>query len=69
MWRARSSAGQGPSLVDRASPLSITRRRCSSSVTRSFVNMNNNKLDEASLLAGGKGVFAKTSYISIGTKE
>lgn len=31
--------------------------------------MNNNKLDEASLLAGGKGVFAKTSYITIGTKE
>lgn len=31
--------------------------------------MNNNKLDEASLLAGGKGVFAKASYISIGTKE
>ncbi|KAL3141719.1 hypothetical protein ABBQ32_004402 [Trebouxia sp. C0010 RCD-2024] len=31
--------------------------------------MNNNKLDEASLLAGGKGVFAKTSYITIGTKD
>ena len=31
--------------------------------------MNNNKLDEASLLAGGKGVFAKTSYVTIGTKE
>lgn len=31
--------------------------------------MNNNKLDEAALLAGGKGVFAKTSYITIGTAE
>ncbi len=31
--------------------------------------MNNNKLDEAALLAGGRGVFAKSSYITIGTKE
>lgn len=31
--------------------------------------MNNNKLDEAALLAGGKGVFAKTSYITIGTAD
>jgi hypothetical protein len=30
--------------------------------------MNNNKLDEAALLAGCKGVFSKTSYITIGTK-
>lgn len=31
--------------------------------------MNNNKLDEAALLAGGKGVFAKASYTTIGTKD
>uniref|UniRef100_A0A7R9V582 Uncharacterized protein n=1 Tax=Chlamydomonas euryale TaxID=1486919 RepID=A0A7R9V582_9CHLO len=31
--------------------------------------MNNNKLDEASLLAGGKGVFSKTSYVTLGSKE
>lgn len=31
--------------------------------------MNNNKLDEAALLAGGKGVFAKSSYITIGSKD
>lgn len=31
--------------------------------------MNNNKLDEAALLAGGKGVFSKHSYITFGTKE
>jgi hypothetical protein len=31
--------------------------------------MNNNHTDEAALLAGGKGVFAKTSYISFGTKD
>lgn len=32
--------------------------------------MNNNKTDEAALLAGGKGVFAKTSYIThSGSKE
>lgn len=31
--------------------------------------MNNNKLDEAALLAGGKGVFSKTSYITIGSKD
>uniref|UniRef100_A0A7S0R644 Flagellar associated protein n=1 Tax=Chlamydomonas leiostraca TaxID=1034604 RepID=A0A7S0R644_9CHLO len=31
--------------------------------------MNNNKLDESALLAGCKGVFSKTSYITIGTKE
>jgi hypothetical protein len=30
--------------------------------------MNNNKLDEAALLAGCKGVFSKTSYITIGNK-
>ena len=26
--------------------------------------MNNNKLDEAAILAGCKGVFSKTSYIT-----
>lgn len=31
--------------------------------------MNNNKLDESALLAGCKGVFGKTSYVSIGTTE
>jgi hypothetical protein len=31
--------------------------------------MNNNKVDENALLAGGMGVFQKTSYITIGTKE
>lgn len=31
--------------------------------------MNNNKNDENALLAGCKGVFQKTSYITIGTKE
>lgn len=31
--------------------------------------MNNNKLDEAALAAGCKGVFSKPSYITIGTKE
>jgi hypothetical protein len=31
--------------------------------------MNNNKNDEAALLAGCKGVFSKTSYITIGNKE
>lgn len=31
--------------------------------------MNNNKLDENALLAGCKGVFAKSSFITIGTKE
>ncbi|KAJ9509060.1 hypothetical protein QJQ45_001547 [Haematococcus lacustris] len=31
--------------------------------------MNNNKLDEPALLAGCRGVFAKTSYITIGNKE
>lgn len=31
--------------------------------------MNNNKLDEVALIAGCKGVFAKTSYITIGSKE
>lgn len=31
--------------------------------------MNNNKLDEAALLAGCKGVFGKSSYISLGTAE
>mmetsp|Transcript_2052 Transcript_2052/g.3236 ORF Transcript_2052/g.3236 Transcript_2052/m.3236 type:complete len:243 (+) Transcript_2052:238-966(+) len=31
--------------------------------------MNNNKLDEAALQAGCKGVFAKTSFITIGTKD
>ncbi|KAG2497850.1 hypothetical protein HYH03_004117 [Edaphochlamys debaryana] len=30
--------------------------------------MNNNKLDESALLAGCKGVFSKTSYISMGTE-
>ncbi len=30
--------------------------------------MNNNKLDEAAILAGCKGVFQKTSYITIGTE-
>ncbi|KAK9838430.1 hypothetical protein WJX84_002028 [Apatococcus fuscideae] len=31
--------------------------------------MNNNKTDENALLAGGKGVFQKTSYITFGDKE
>ncbi|KAJ9508775.1 hypothetical protein QJQ45_028089 [Haematococcus lacustris] len=31
--------------------------------------MNNNKLDEPALLAGCRGVFAKTSYITIGNKD
>lgn len=31
--------------------------------------MNNNKLDENALLAGCKGVFSKTSYITFGNKE
>lgn len=31
--------------------------------------MNNNKLDEAALLAGCKGVFSKASYITIGSKD
>jgi len=31
--------------------------------------MNNNKNDETSLLAGCKGVFAKTSYITFGSKD
>lgn len=31
--------------------------------------MNNNKNDEAALLAGGKGVFSKTSYITFGTTD
>lgn len=31
--------------------------------------MNNNKLDEAALLASCKGVFSKAGYISHGTKE
>mmetsp|Transcript_24638 Transcript_24638/g.67143 ORF Transcript_24638/g.67143 Transcript_24638/m.67143 type:complete len:243 (-) Transcript_24638:467-1195(-) len=31
--------------------------------------MNNNRLDEAALSAGGKGVFSKPSYITIGSKE
>jgi hypothetical protein len=30
--------------------------------------MNNNKSDENALLAGGRGVFNKTSYITVGTK-
>jgi hypothetical protein len=30
--------------------------------------MNNNKLDEGALLAGCKGVFQKTSYITIGSE-
>lgn len=31
--------------------------------------MNNNKVDESALLASCHGVFSKTSYITIGTKE
>jgi len=31
--------------------------------------MNNNKADEAALLGHCKGVFAKASFINIGTKE
>jgi hypothetical protein len=31
--------------------------------------MNNNKLDEPALLAGCKGVFSKTSYITFGNKD
>ena len=31
--------------------------------------MNNNKTDECAILGSGKGVFSKTSYITIGTKE
>lgn len=31
--------------------------------------MNNNTLTEAALLGGGKGVFSKTSYITIGSEE
>lgn len=31
--------------------------------------MNNNKLEEAALLASCKGVFAKSSYITVGSKE
>ncbi len=31
--------------------------------------MNNNKHDESALLAGCKGVFQKTSYITFGNKE
>uniref|UniRef100_A0A7S0YM86 Flagellar associated protein n=1 Tax=Polytomella parva TaxID=51329 RepID=A0A7S0YM86_9CHLO len=31
--------------------------------------MNNNKLDEAALLAGCRGVFSKASYITMGSKE
>lgn len=29
--------------------------------------MNNNKLDEPALLAGCKGVFSKSSYVTMGT--
>ena len=31
--------------------------------------MNNNKQDEAALLGHCRGVFAKASYVDIGTKE
>lgn len=31
--------------------------------------MNNNKQDESALLGHCRGVFAKASYIDIGTKE
>ncbi len=31
--------------------------------------MNNNQLNEEALLAHGHGVFAKTSYINVGTEE
>eukprot|EP00983_Pelagomonas_calceolata_P011168 359824-Pelagomonas_calceolata.AAC.2 len=34
-----------------------------------LARMNNNRLDEAALSAGGKGVFSKPSYITIGSKE